>query len=502
MNGTLIPFRNKWTGRCLLLLMLCSIAFSGSASAASRVKLNKKSVSLMVGSVSQLKVKNTRKNVTWKSSRKAVASVDQNGLVTAIKKGTAVITARAGNKKFTCKVTVKQPVTSVKLSKSEICLKKGKSYTLKASARPKSANNRSLKWTSSNKKVAKVNSKGNVSAVGVGTAVISAVSRDGTKIKAKCTVYVTKTGEWPLRLSSGKLSITVNQSSMLTTQYAKGKVKWSSSNTAAATVASDGTVKAVGLGTAVITATSKKETAACTVTVSAPNPSAQAKTFLSILNKYSQELQAYRAKGCLVGYSNAAKLNPDNWVPAMEEMDRKGTTYTNCALLVRWALREMGYIGTTQMLYGTDANTSRCHSYCYTGIHFGNEAVKDRILERCEIYEVHDTPANLVAAGKLIAGDICTWHGMQHTNVFAGTDASGNGLWYDAGRSASDGSYWKKAEILAFGISEETWALDKKNGGSNPSLKEKTYIFNSFGPVIEENRYKTGMVGYIIRIVK
>lgn len=487
----------------LFFLIMVLLAFPVRASAASKVKLNKTSVTIMKGNTRQLKVKNTSKKVTWKSSKRSVATVDANGLVTAKKKGKAVIAAKVGKKKYTCKVTVKQPVTKVKLNKSKICLKKGKTYTLKATVTPKSANNRTLSWSSSNKKVAKVNSKGKITAVGIGTAVITAKTKDGSKITAQCSVCVTKTGEWPLEITPGALTMTVSQSAKLTTKYAKGTTKWTSSNPAVATVGADGTVYASGVGSAVITATAAKETASCSIYSAAPQPSPKAYTLLSILQKYSQELQAHRAQGHLVGYSNAGKLNEDNWVPAMNEMNAKGTTYTNCALLVRWALREMGYLGTTSMFYGTDADGGKaCHSYCYSGIHFGSLAVKNKILEHCEIIEVHDSPANLVAAGKLIPGDICTWHGMVHTNVYAGSDAMGNGLWYDAGRGPSDGSYWEKKDILAFGISEDTWKSDKAKGGSNPSLSKQTYIFNSFGPITESDRYVNGKVGYIIRIVK
>lgn len=153
----------------LMFMLLSVIAMPVSASAA---KLNKKSVSLNVGKTYTLKATGTKGKITWTSSNKSVATVSSKGAVKAKKKGTAVITAKYGKKKLTCKVTVKQPVKSIKLNKTSATLKKGKSLTLKATISPSNANNKAVTWTSSNKKVATVSSKGVVKAVGNGTATI------------------------------------------------------------------------------------------------------------------------------------------------------------------------------------------------------------------------------------------------------------------------------------------------------------------------------------------
>lgn len=75
--------------------------------AASKVKLNKSKVTLYEGKTTTLKVKGTKKKVKWSSSKKSVATVSSKGKVKAKKKGTATITAKVGNKKYKCKVTVK-----------------------------------------------------------------------------------------------------------------------------------------------------------------------------------------------------------------------------------------------------------------------------------------------------------------------------------------------------------------------------------------------------------
>ena len=171
----------------LMCMLLSVIAMPVSASAA---KLNRKSVSLNVGKTYTLKATGTKGKITWTSSKKSVATVSSKGVVKAKKKGTAVITAKYGKKKLTCKVTVKQPVKSIKLNKTSATLKKGKSLTLKATISPSSANNKAVTWSSSNKKVATVSSKGVVKAVGSGTATITVKAKDGSGKKATCKITV------------------------------------------------------------------------------------------------------------------------------------------------------------------------------------------------------------------------------------------------------------------------------------------------------------------------
>ena len=75
--------------------------------AASKVKLNKKKVTLYVGKTTTLKLKGTKQKIKWSSSNKTIATVSSKGKVKAKKAGTATITAKVGKKKYKCKVTVK-----------------------------------------------------------------------------------------------------------------------------------------------------------------------------------------------------------------------------------------------------------------------------------------------------------------------------------------------------------------------------------------------------------
>lgn len=79
-----------------------------SAQAASKVKLNRNRIVLCVGDSFRLKVSGTKSKVAWSSSNKRIAKVNRKGLVTALKAGSARITAKVGKKKFTCTVYVRK----------------------------------------------------------------------------------------------------------------------------------------------------------------------------------------------------------------------------------------------------------------------------------------------------------------------------------------------------------------------------------------------------------
>ena len=168
-----------------------------------KVSLSKKSVTLLNGRSATVKVKvsptnATNKKLKWTTSNSKIATVNQSGKITAKGRGNATIKVMAldgSNKYATVKVTVKQPVTSVKLSRNSAILKvkgkaKQKTVTLKATVSPKNANVKSVKWTTSKSKIATVNSKGKVTAKKKGTCYITATAKDGSKKSAKCKITV------------------------------------------------------------------------------------------------------------------------------------------------------------------------------------------------------------------------------------------------------------------------------------------------------------------------
>ena len=161
---------------------------------AESVKLNVTAKTVYTGSKFTLKATVTPElasatnDVEWSSSKEAVATVD-NGVVTAKKAGSAVITAKVGAVTATCKVTVRQHVTSVKLNAKSKVLYNGKATTLKATVYPSNASNKAVTWKTSNSKVATVNAKGVVKAKKPGYAYITVTTKDSKKT-ARCKVTV------------------------------------------------------------------------------------------------------------------------------------------------------------------------------------------------------------------------------------------------------------------------------------------------------------------------
>ena len=134
------------------------------------------------------------KRVTWQSSDEKVATVDENGKVTAVGNGTATITATSVSGSYTAavSVTVKIPVEIQKLTieaEKETLTKIGESTELKVKIEPENADLQKLIWKSDNEKVATTDENGKVTAVGNGTAEITVTTEDG-KITASIMITV------------------------------------------------------------------------------------------------------------------------------------------------------------------------------------------------------------------------------------------------------------------------------------------------------------------------
>ena len=135
----------------------------------------------------------TIKGLTWSSDHPDNASVDAYGVVTAVSKGSAIITAKAadGSGKYaTFTVTVRQQPESISLNKTDITLKTGNYSTITPSVQPSTVNDKSVVWSSSDPSVAKVNTSGRVTAVSPGTAIITCESKTHPEIYAQAVVNV------------------------------------------------------------------------------------------------------------------------------------------------------------------------------------------------------------------------------------------------------------------------------------------------------------------------
>lgn len=161
------------------------------------IALNKTTTTIYVGATETLTVSytptdaNTGKAITWTSSNTAVATVN-NGVVTAVTTGQAVITATSeGNYTATCTVNVDVAhPTGVSLNKSTISLQIGGNETLTATVAPSNASDKSVTWESSNTGVATVDANGKVVGIAAGEATITVKTVDGNKTTT-CTVTVT-----------------------------------------------------------------------------------------------------------------------------------------------------------------------------------------------------------------------------------------------------------------------------------------------------------------------
>ena len=129
------------------------------------------------------------RTVTWSSSDPSIATVDENGTVTAIAKGEAIITAEsADGVKAECKVTVEKKVAAIELSESEKTVFVGDTFTITATVKPEDAFNRTVTWSSSDPSIATVDENGTVTAIAKGEAIITAESADGVTAECKVTV--------------------------------------------------------------------------------------------------------------------------------------------------------------------------------------------------------------------------------------------------------------------------------------------------------------------------
>lgn len=272
----------------------CLVTVSKKTIAVTSITLNKTTLELVEGETETLEATvkpddATDKTVTWASSDQAVATVDNAGKITAVKEGSATITAKAGEKSASCAVTVAKkviPVESIELNKSTLALVKGESEILVVTIKPNDTTEKTVAWSTSNESVASVDQTGKVSAVAGGEATISAAVGEMT---AKCvvTVIIPVTS---ISLNKESLTLTEGESETLVATVKPDdatdmSVTWSSSDMAVATI-DNGKVTALKEGTTIITAKAGEESSTCSVTVTR-DTSGDAIVFEDIIAKYA-----------------------------------------------------------------------------------------------------------------------------------------------------------------------------------------------------------------------
>ena len=241
------------------------------------ISLNKNETTIARGATEQLTAtvvpEGTGSTVAWSSDNEEVATVDQNGLVTAVGKGTANITATAGGQSASCKVTVNAPLQGIQITGEQSTIKKGQTTQLSVIYEPEdTTDDATLTWSSDNADVATVDQTGLVKAVADGTANIKA------KVGTLEATYAITVQEVKLNSIAIKDATTIHRGGTETLEVTYDPenttddktVVWESSDPTVANVDGSGTVTAVGIGSAKITAKVGNHTDVCVVTVDAP----------------------------------------------------------------------------------------------------------------------------------------------------------------------------------------------------------------------------------------
>ena len=246
------------------------------------ISLDKEEMTLEIGEEESLVARingipnNT--DIDWKSDNPDIATVNVDGIVKAISQGTTTIYATAKGSMYfaTCKVTVKSDkATDIVLDKNELTLNIGDKERLTATVLPESVKDKSVRWYSSAQRIATVNADGVVTAISVGTAVITVTTNDGSDLTASCTVTVTPKTVQSITMDEEALTLERGETTRLTVTVSPSdaddtSVTWRSNNSNVAIVDGSGKVAALEVGTAIISATTNdgsRLSARCTVTV-------------------------------------------------------------------------------------------------------------------------------------------------------------------------------------------------------------------------------------------
>ncbi len=211
------------------------------------------------------------KAVTWESSAPDKASVDSDGMVTALEPGEATITVITadGGHTATALIEVSIPVTGVSVEPQALLLMPGDTATITATIQPPEATNRHVTWTSHNPGVASVNQAGLVTAVAAGQTTITARADGGFWAPVTVEVGVPATG---ITIEPERLILLVSYTSTLTatvspTDATDKTVTWASSQAEVATVDDNGMVEGLSDGTVIITATAGEGQVSAAATV-------------------------------------------------------------------------------------------------------------------------------------------------------------------------------------------------------------------------------------------
>lgn len=250
------------------------------------VKITPNKKDLTVGGSAKLKatIVNAKAQITWRSKNSKIASVDQTGKVTAKAPGIITISAKtADGVQGEAQIHVFAKPTSIKLNYSQKIVTVGKSTQFKANIFPGNAN-RSIKWRTSNSRIATVDQTGKVTAKATGTVYVYAKTINGLEARATVKVIPQPTG---VKLNISNKTLTERKATQLkATVYpsnANQAVTWRSSNSKVASVNKNGRVVAHAPGTAYIYAKAINGKEIKTVIKVIPEPTGYSLSYTSLM---------------------------------------------------------------------------------------------------------------------------------------------------------------------------------------------------------------------------
>ena len=203
----------------------------------------------------------TMKAVEWSSKNTDVATVDADGVVTGLRKGTVAIQAKAldgSGKTASATITVAQMPTAIEVRESSVYVATGQNAYVHASVLPQSANDRNVTFTSTNPAIATVSASGQVRGVRRGECEIIVTARGNSAVTASIPVQVIQKVT-NITFTGQPVSLPVRTTAQLTWTVEPAdasiqEVTFSSSNRNVATVDENGVVTGYTRGTATITA--------------------------------------------------------------------------------------------------------------------------------------------------------------------------------------------------------------------------------------------------------
>ncbi|MCI8300155.1 MAG: hypothetical protein HFI69_07370 [Lachnospiraceae bacterium] len=235
-------------------------AFTGTAACtitvANTLTLSESELTVYIGQPRQLTaVAAPAGAITWTSSDSETVQISPEGIITPKQTGTAVITAAANGVSASCTVTVKKASLSLPKSKT---LYINNPLTLKADAQPKNT----IKWKSSNKKIAAVNSSGKVTPKKTGKVTITATCNG---LKKSCKITVKKPS---VQMNTEEITIFADSDYALKAKaHPAGSLSYRTSDKKVVSVSKKGKILGLHTGTATITASVPGAKKSCKVTV-------------------------------------------------------------------------------------------------------------------------------------------------------------------------------------------------------------------------------------------